>query len=399
MTEVLRIVEDRYERLEQIPWWDQARLRKAQILVAGAGALGNEILKHLALLGVGRIVVVDFDKVEISNLSRAVLFRPEDRGRAKTRVVADRLRELNPEVRVLPVSGDLQWELGLGLIRRMDIVLAGLDSVGARLALNEMCWKTGVPWIDGAVGEMSGTVRAFSPPEGACFECSLTEDDYRQLSVRHSCQLLPRHGIVEAVIPTTSISASIVAAWQVQEAVKRLHGMPMIASRGISYYGLTHEVFKPRYSRRESCLGHDALPEVLALREASSDLTADQLRELLREKLRAEVEVELDREVLLAMKCPACGEHTWKGKPLFRVSYPESLCPRCGAERDLQLTHRLDGQPSLGGIRLADLGIPPLHILTARERGGRTWSFELTGDAAAGPLAEFLRREDDDGNP
>jgi adenylyltransferase/sulfurtransferase len=391
VSEVLRIVESRYERLEQISWWQQERLRRARVLVAGAGARGHEILKHLALLGIGRIVVVDFDKVEISNLSRAVLFRPEDRGRTKTSVVAERLRELNPEVQVLPVSGDLQWELGLGLIRRMDMVLAGLDSIGARLALNEMCWKTGVPWLDGAVDELSGTVRAFVPPQGACFECGLTDDDYRQLSARHSCQLLPRHATVEALIPTTSTSASIVAAWQVQEAVKWLHGMPMMASRGLSYYGLTHEVFKPHYNRRAACLAHDALGEIVELPEASSDMTADRLRDLLASRLGTTVDVELDREVLLGMRCPACGASTERIKPLFRVSYPETLCPQCGLERDLQLTHRLEGQPVLGGIRLSDLGIPPLHILTARERGGRTWSFEMTGDTVSGRLADFLR--------
>lgn len=399
MSEVLRIAESRYERLEQISWWHQQRLRRARVLVAGAGALGNEILKHLALLGIGRIVVVDFDKVEISNLSRAVLFRPQDQGRAKTSVVAERLHELNPEVQVLPVSGDLEWELGLGLVRRMDVVLAGLDSVGARLALNEMCWKTGVPWLDGAVDELSGTVRAFVPPQGACFECGLTDEDYRQLSARYSCQLLPRHATVEALVPTTSTSASIVAAWQVQEAVKWLHGMPVMGSRGISYYGLTHEVFKPRYNRRHDCLAHDGLGEIMELPEASSAMTVDGLRALLASRLGTEVDVELDREVMLGMSCPGCGAWTARIEPLFRISYPETLCPQCGAERDLRLTHRLAGQPVLGGMQLSDLGIPPLHILTARESGGRTWNFEITGDAASGRLADFLRREDNDGNP
>src|SRR4051794_3926885 len=88
MTEILRIEESRYERLEQISWWQQATLRRAKILVAGAGALGNEILKHLALLGIGRVVVVDFDRIELSNLSRAIFFRAADAGSAKADVIA-----------------------------------------------------------------------------------------------------------------------------------------------------------------------------------------------------------------------------------------------------------------------------------------------------------------------
>jgi molybdopterin/thiamine biosynthesis adenylyltransferase len=398
MSEPLRIVESRYERLEQIPWWDQDRISRAQVLVAGAGALGNEILKHLALFGVGRIVVVDSDTIEVSNLSRSVLFRAADRGRAKAVVAAERMRDLNPDLQVLPVTGDLRWDLGVGLIRRMDVVLAGLDSIGSRLALNQMSWRAGVPWIDGAIHELSGIMRVYVPPAGACFECAMSDDDYQHLAARYSCQLLPRAEAVDKPVPTTSTSASMIAAWQVQEAIKVLHGRPLPASQGVGYHGLTYEFFRASYTRRETCLAHDSLGEVVCLPDVSCRTTVTELLATLARQAGHGVEVELDREVVLGWRCPSCGSYTPGVTPLARVSPSDTLCPSCGAAREPHLTHRLDGREAFAGVPLRDLGIPPLHVLSARLPGRGVRSFELTGDAAEEPLAGFLRREDRHGN-
>src|SRR5690606_29909653 len=148
--------EDRYARLRLISWWDQDLLQAAKILVVGVGALGNEILKNLALLGVGEIYLVDMDRVEISNLSRSVLFRAEDAGKFKAEVAAARLRESNPELRVVPIVGNINFEVGMGLFRHVDVVIGGLDNREARMAINRRCWLTNTPWIDGAIEALNG---------------------------------------------------------------------------------------------------------------------------------------------------------------------------------------------------------------------------------------------------
>ena len=75
--------EHHYSRLKLIKWWDQDKLAQVKVMVVGCGALGNEVLKNLALLGVGHILLVDFDKIEISNLSRSILFQASDQGLAR----------------------------------------------------------------------------------------------------------------------------------------------------------------------------------------------------------------------------------------------------------------------------------------------------------------------------
>src|SRR6266849_5081230 len=96
--------EDRFSRFSLIGWWDQEKLRAARVLVIGAGALGNEILKNMALLGFANTVVVDLDSIEASNLSRSILYRASDIGRRKADVAADAVRDIFPEARVHPIT-------------------------------------------------------------------------------------------------------------------------------------------------------------------------------------------------------------------------------------------------------------------------------------------------------
>ena len=97
--------DDKYDRLKRIPNWKQETLANAKVAVFGCGALGNEVLKNLALLGVGHIWVIDYDTIEIHNLTRSVLFRESDIGRHKAEVVAERVKELNPDTQVYPIIG------------------------------------------------------------------------------------------------------------------------------------------------------------------------------------------------------------------------------------------------------------------------------------------------------
>ena len=107
--------EDRYSRLRLIPWWDQNKIAAAKVLVVGAGALGNEILKNLALLGFRNVVIVDLDRIEESNLSRAVLFRSSHVGQQKAVAAASGFEELAAGGHARAIAGNIVHDCGLGL--------------------------------------------------------------------------------------------------------------------------------------------------------------------------------------------------------------------------------------------------------------------------------------------
>src|SRR5260370_6212191 len=133
--------DQRLSRFRLIGWWEQEKIRTTRVLVIGAGALGNEILKNLALLGFENIVVVDLDAIELSNLSRSILYRANEVGRPKAEVAAEAVRKLAPQAQVKGITADVAHGLGLGLFGWPDLVLAALDNREARLWVTRACWN------------------------------------------------------------------------------------------------------------------------------------------------------------------------------------------------------------------------------------------------------------------
>lgn len=202
----------------------QDRIAAARIMVVGCGALGNEVLKNLVLMGVRHIVAVDFDVVEMGNLSRSVLFTKADATarRLKVEVAAERLRAMNPDVEVETICGDITYDVGLGLVRQMDVVIGCVDSRWARYYINRLCMRAGKPWVDGGIDGLEGTARVFMPGRN-CYACNLGPEGQKDLARRMPCSGIIRRQEQAGSAPTTSIVASVIGAVQVQEALKLLH--------------------------------------------------------------------------------------------------------------------------------------------------------------------------------
>lgn len=353
---------DRYSRLRLISWWRQDRLSEARVLVVGAGALGNEVLKNLALLGAGHIVVIDLDQVEPSNLSRSVLFRAEDGGRPKAEVAARRAREINPEITIVPIAGDVITTLGLGWFQDADVVIGCLDNREARLWVNRQCWKVGTPWVDAGIQEIQGVVKVFVPPHSACYECGMTERDYQLLNLHYSCPLLRRDEILAGKVPTAPTIASMMAALEVQEALKLLHGLPVEAGSALVFNGVTNQFYTTRLPFRDDCLSHETYPAPTPLPLSSAE-PASALFAAARPTLEGPLTLGLDRDLVTGVACPRCGWEKAFFRARSRVSQAEAVCPTCQEPARPELVSQVEEDSPLAARTLAELGIPSYDIV------------------------------------
>jgi len=393
-TEPVRIApeqleEDRFSRFRLIPWWDQAKLARTRVLLIGAGALGNEILKNLALLGFRQVVVADFDRVEVSNLSRAVLCRRQDVGKLKAEAVAEAARVIAPDMRIQPLAVNVVQAAGLGLFDWCDIALAGLDNREARLWINRSCWLMNRPWIDGAIEGINGVARVFLPGKAPCYECTLGEVDWEQMNRRMSCNLLLHEAEQEGKVPTTPTISSIIAGVQVQEAMKLIHELPTLAGRGFVFEGLNHTSYVVQYTVNPECMSHCTVEKILRVPQRSSELTLGALHERARADLATpQVTLEFSRDVIASLDCAACEKSHALFAALGSVTSAEGRCPQCGRMRVVRTVHGFDGSGELAGRTLNQLGLPLFDLFIARN-GTREIGYLIAGDESAvlGPVA------------
>lgn len=281
-----------------LSWFKQDKVRNAKVLVVGAGALGNEVIKNLTLFGVGTIFVCDFDRIELSNLTRSVLFREKDayEHSYKAEVAAKRAMEINPQIKVIPIVGNLFSEVGLGIYKDVDVVIGCLDSRIARYLLNRLCMRAGKTWIDGSIENMTGVVKVYSPGIN-CYECNLSREEFNNIMLRTGCADVVRAQTSAGRVATTPISASIVGAMQSQEAMKIIHtsdGEPTpfktLSGKMWRFEGMTNTINMYKYSSwKNNCPAHERWTEIIQCDELSADMKVKEVLEKLKKILNVSV--------------------------------------------------------------------------------------------------------------
>ena len=227
----------RYERQILIPGWSksgQEKLKKAKVLVAGAGGLGSAILTYLAVAGVGRIRIIDGDKVELSNLNRQVLHSDKDIGRNKIDSAKEKLEALNPHISVEAIKATIDENNVFDLVADYLIVDA-MDNLPARLLLNRVAVKKSLPLFHGAVYGFEGRATTVVPGKTACLRCLY-------------------QGVIPGKTPVVGVTPAIIGCIQATEVLKYILGTgELLTDRLLIYDGLSMKFSEVRLKKDPNC--------------------------------------------------------------------------------------------------------------------------------------------------
>ncbi|MBX3724670.1 MAG: molybdopterin-synthase adenylyltransferase MoeB [Xanthomonadales bacterium] len=235
---------DRHLRLPGIGAAGQARLLSSRVLLVGAGGLGSPAALYLAAAGVGRLTVVDDDRVERSNLQRQILHSDAAVGTAKVASARQRLLALNPGITVDAIAERLVQGNARELFAGHDLVIDGADNFPTRFLVNATALATGTPWIYGAVQRFQGQVSLFVPGRGPCYRCLFPEPP--PAGAAPDCSEAGVFGVLPGAV----------GVLQATEALKWLLGLgePLLG-RLLVYDALAMRMHELRLDRDPACPG------------------------------------------------------------------------------------------------------------------------------------------------
>lgn len=380
-----------------LSWFKQEKVRNAKVLVVGAGALGNEVIKNLALFGVGKIYICDFDRIELTNLTRSVLFREEDayKHAYKAEIAAKRAMEINPQIKAFPIVGNLFSEVGLGLYKDADVVIGCLDSRIARYLLNRLCLRMGKTWIDGSIENMTGVVKIYAPGVN-CYECNLSREEFNHIMLRTGCADVVRAQTSVGRVATTPISASIVGAMQAQEAMKIIHSsedeptpFKTLLGKMWRFEGMTNTISTYKYSSwKNHCPAHEYWKQIISCENLSADMQVKDVLVKLKEILDVNVvEINMlnnkfidkiisdrpEKEFEMHIPESKLEETIQSDDELRKLSY-RTIFHKCFFEN-------IDNEFPYRDLSLKDIGIPYYDIIQVSTEKGLKY-VELSKDAS-----------------
>lgn len=260
---------DRHLRLESFGRTGQEKLLRSTVLLVGAGGLGSPVALYLAAAGVGHLVVVDDDRVELSNLQRQVLFKTPDIGKPKARIAAEALRAFNPDIEVSWHEERFSPGNAERLLKGVNAVIDGADNFPTRYLVNDAAYFAGVPVIHGSIHHFDGQVAVFHPPQTPCYRCLFPEPPPPHLAP--SCAEAGVLGVLPGIIGTI----------QATEAIKLLTGLgDALTGRLLCWNALTPRQQILKLRKNEACPLCGADPTIRSLSWIESTCASTAYEEL-----------------------------------------------------------------------------------------------------------------------
>jgi molybdopterin/thiamine biosynthesis adenylyltransferase len=371
----------RYARLEALPTISDAGLAALQgqrVAVLGAGNIGGQLAHHLVLLGAG-VILVDRDIVTEANLGTQG-FVENQIGRPKADARAEWLAPLNPECRIEPMHADIR-RLGLGALRDASLLCSCLDNRPARMRVNEIAVRLGIPWVDGALDgsgtSLFGRVACYDPrqPDAACYLCPYDGRSLQELiregttSAGCAASWWKEHGEPLPTLATSALGGAV-ASLQAIWSLSVLLGRPEeVAGREV-YFDLGRRLLSShRLTHNSRCLfDHVAWPLTPL---PSHTATVAQTFAFADGTLGGESVLQLvGRTIVTKVQCPRCAAERSLYRAVDAIDAAEVLCT-CGSEMHpaasglLDRFDRSEATPFLERS-WAQIGLPPSDVLIAR---------------------------------
>ena len=346
------VPDSRFARHDLIEGFDQQLVSKLRIGVIGAGAIGNELVKNLLLVGVGTIDVFDYDTVELSNLTRSVFLRESDLGRNKAVALVNRAQELYPACTLNAIAGSIFDTLQLSKAKTYDVIVGAIDNTEARLRINDIALITGVDWINLAIDARSTVVDVFafksSNSLAACYACQLPDAVFERMAKRYSCGGLQRAAYLQDTVPTTTITASIAAAQGLSELLRLVHARAgkesgQFAAQPIAINQSSRRYFDTlSFVSSQSTIAHHADCAGCGLTPRKAHIEAPQDLALLRTILRklSKIKTSHNEDALIKLSdpiitdavCQLHAEHSprnLRGERAARITDSATWCAQC----------------------------------------------------------------------
>lgn len=362
-------------------------IQKTKIGIIGVGALGQSVAENLGLMGFRRFVLVDFDCIEPSNLSRSTLFRKDDVGKPKAEVAAHRLREiaLADDLEIEYINGNLMEDVGKGLFWDCDIFVSALDTKKGRAHINDWCVRAGKPFFEGGFTDYQINISGFAPVENTypvCLRDQIGEGDFD--GKRNSCSGLKVLDTELKIVPTIQFTAAMAGALIAKEIVLFLENRSSVIGKTLFFWGLNNESFDMIITPKDNLkIREEAFMKVIPVKVRPNPTVAQTVKAI-ETALGQPAIVRLPDTFVISGHCSCCGKEMIINRRKSKLYDQERWCKDCRKEENYQDHLNYNNEwitiaevssssaPEILLSHLRDIGVPANEVLEVMTFGNDT---------------------------